>query len=318
MQQLTGDYPAAAASQQQALALFRDLGNLYGQAYALNCLGVVQQETGDYPAAAASQQQALALFGDLGNLLGQAEALNYLGVVQQETGDYPAAAASHQQALALFRDLGNRLGQAEALNRLGELSSRTSATRQAREYHTQALAIARDFSAALEEARALEGLGQSHLQDGNPGQAAAHLRQALTIYQRIGAPAARRVQETLHNHRLASALPVAPPGRHTDGGLGTRPARSATEQPDLRGTARLILSNKAHRPGPLHLPPRRHRRGGPVRPVLTPGPPRSGQCQRNPQPMPVWKADVVPSRPVSALLSVLRRGKAPRATDQDP
>jgi tetratricopeptide (TPR) repeat protein len=95
------------------------------------------------------------LFGDLGNMGGQAEALNNLGVVQQETGDYPAAAASHQQALRLFGDLGNRLGQAEALNRLGELSSRTSATGQAREYHTQALAIARDLSAPLEEARAL-------------------------------------------------------------------------------------------------------------------------------------------------------------------
>jgi hypothetical protein len=31
----------------------------------------------------------------------------------------------------------------------------------------------------------------------------------------------------------------------------------------------------------------------------------------------IWKADVVPSRPVSALLSVLRRGQAPRATGQD-
>ena len=50
-----------------------------GQAYALNDLGLVQQETGDYPAAAASHQQALALFEDLGNLLGQAEALNRLG-----------------------------------------------------------------------------------------------------------------------------------------------------------------------------------------------------------------------------------------------
>ena len=54
----------------------------------------------------------------------------------------------------------------------------------------------------LEEARALEGIGRSHLQDGNRGQAAAHLRQALTIYQRIGAPRARQVQETLRHHKL--------------------------------------------------------------------------------------------------------------------
>ena len=171
-------------------------------------LGVVQEETGDYPAAAASQQQALALFRDLGHRLGQAHALNDLGLVQQQTGDYPAAAASHQQALALFGDLGNLLGQAEALNRLGELSLRTSATAQARDQHTQALAIARDISAAPEEARALEGIGNSHLQEGNPGHAVAHLQQALTIYQRIGAPApgaCRKPSATRPNRHLHPA-----------------------------------------------------------------------------------------------------------------
>ena len=54
VQQLTGDYPAAAASLTQALQLFRDLGDRRGQAWALNHLGVVQQLTGDYPAATAS------------------------------------------------------------------------------------------------------------------------------------------------------------------------------------------------------------------------------------------------------------------------
>ena len=234
LQHLTGDHPAAAASQQQALALFRDLGNLFGQAFSLNDLGVVQQETGDQTGAAASQQEALALFRDLGNRLGQAYSLNDLGLVQQETGDYPAAAASHHQALTRFADLGNRLGQAEALNRLGELATRTADTPQAREYHTQALAIARDLSAAPEEARALEGLGQSHLRDGHPGQAGAHLHQALTIYQRIGSPAAERVQQTIQDYKLTSTpqpQPAAPNsrGHQTDGSLGTRPAESAAE-----------------------------------------------------------------------------------------
>jgi len=212
VQQLTGDYPAAAACQQQALALFRDLGDLHGQAYALNSLGVVQEETGDYPAAAASQQQALRLFRDLGHRLGQAHALNDLGLVQQGTGDYPAAAASHQRALALFSDLGNLLGRAEALNRLGELSLRTSAAGQARDQHTRALAIARDIKAAPEQARALEGIGNVHLREGNPGQAAAYLRQALAIYQRIGAPGAHRVQETLRNPSLPESTGQPDPG----------------------------------------------------------------------------------------------------------
>lgn len=125
-----------------------------------------------------------------------------LGRLQRLTGDYPAAAASQQQSLELCHALGFRLGQAEALNGLGELSSRTSASRRARDQHTEALAIARDLGVPLEEARALEGIGRGYLQDGDRGQAAAHLRQALTIYQRIGAPRARQVQETVRHHEL--------------------------------------------------------------------------------------------------------------------
>ena len=101
-------------------------------------------------------------------------------------------------------------------------------------HHTHALAIARDLRAAPEEARALEGLGHRHLQDGHPGQAAAHLHQALTIYQRIGAPAARCVQQTMQNHKLTSTpqpQPTAPnrQGHQAGRGLRTGPARGATE-----------------------------------------------------------------------------------------
>jgi tetratricopeptide (TPR) repeat protein len=109
----------------------------------------------------------------------------------------------------MFRDFGARLHQAEALNRLGELSSQTSATGQAREQHAKALAIARDIGMPFEEARALEGLAMAHLRDGNPGQAAPHLRQALSIYERIGAHAARRLQQTLHDNGLTAIEPGA-------------------------------------------------------------------------------------------------------------
>ena len=89
---------------------------------------------------------------------------------------------------------------------------------------TQALAIARDLSAAPEEARALEGIGHSHLQEGHPGQAAEYLSQALTIYQRIGAPTARRIQETLQRNGLASTSPESQPADPSNEG----------DQPPLR------------------------------------------------------------------------------------
>jgi hypothetical protein len=55
----------------------------------------------------------------------------------------------------------------------------------------------------------LDGIGRSYLHERNLEHGAAHLRQALTIYQRIGAPAARQVQETLHDHGL-TPVPAEP------------------------------------------------------------------------------------------------------------
>jgi tetratricopeptide (TPR) repeat protein len=143
----------------------------------------VQKLTGDYSRAAASQHRALALFRELGDRLGQAWAHNSLGVVQQLTSDYPAAASSHQHALEIFRDIGHRHGEAEALNQLGDLAHRRRDGRRARDNHTLALAIARQIGAPLEEARALEGMGHGNLQDGNRDEGSAYLRLALTIYQ---------------------------------------------------------------------------------------------------------------------------------------
>ena len=79
----------------------------------------MQRETGDYPAAAATLAQALALYSDLGDGPGQACALMELGFLHVLTGDYPAAAASHQRALALARSASDRLVEAAALTELG-------------------------------------------------------------------------------------------------------------------------------------------------------------------------------------------------------
>jgi tetratricopeptide (TPR) repeat protein len=243
-----------------ACLLYRDIGHRHGRGNALVNLGTVQRLTGDYQAAAASQRQALKLFRDLGDRNDQAYALNELGVLQRLTGHYRAAAASHRQALDLFREISARLGQAEALNNLGELLSQTPDSQQPVSTMPRPLAIARDLGVSHEEARALEGIGHCHIRDGNPGQAATHLRQALAIYQRIGAPGARRVQKAFQNHRLTSTNPESQSAAPDSEGhqaltptsprklldrrrsRDTHPARGA-ELPDPRGTSRQAPSN---------------------------------------------------------------------------
>ncbi len=141
------------------------------------------------------------MWRQLGDRLGQAWALDELGMVHQETGEYSAAAACLEEALELHRDLGSRHGEIVALNDLGELATRTSAPEKASEIHREALAKAIELGAPAEEARALAGLGRSQLA-GDSAEAARNLREALAIYQRIGAPEARLVQDTLDEHGL--------------------------------------------------------------------------------------------------------------------
>src|SRR5262249_33654291 len=157
-------------------------------------LAAVQRLAGDYRSATASSQQAIELCRNLRDRRQRAYALNELGLVQQLTGDYPAAAASHQQALRLNRDVGNRLGQAETLNCLGELPCRTADGHQA-PHHTRA---------PSDEARHVEATVHTHLRHRRPREATTSLEQALALYQHIAAPAARRVQETLHQLRQDS------------------------------------------------------------------------------------------------------------------
>jgi tetratricopeptide (TPR) repeat protein len=185
-QELTGDYPAAAASQTEALQLFRDIGNQRGQAWALNELGLVQWLTGDYPAAAASQTEALQLFRGIGNQRGQAWALDQLAVVQRLTGDYPAAAASQTEALQLFRGIGNQRGQAFALDHLGVVQQLTGDYPAAAASHTEALQLFHDIDDRQGRAWALNHLGVLQQLTGDHQAAAASLTQALQLYRDLG------------------------------------------------------------------------------------------------------------------------------------
>jgi tetratricopeptide (TPR) repeat protein len=101
----------------------------------------VQQETGDYPAAAASHQQALALFRDLGSPLGQAEALNRLGELSSRTSATSQARERHTQALAIARDISAPLEEARALEGIGHCHVQNDDPGNGAAYLRQALAI---------------------------------------------------------------------------------------------------------------------------------------------------------------------------------
>ena len=202
LQELTGDYPAAAQVLEQALGIYRDLGDRLGQANALWNLGDVWRMTGDYPAGIQAAEQALGIYQDLGDRLGQANALYLLGLVRRLTGDYPAAAQALEHALGIYRDLGDRLGQANALNDLGDVRRMTGDYPAAAQVLEQALGIYGAIGNRFGQANALNDLGVVRRLTGDYPAAAQLLEQALGIYRdlrsRGGQAMALNERGTLH------------------------------------------------------------------------------------------------------------------------
>ena len=208
LQHATGNTTAATASLTRALDLYAEAGSQLGQASALTQLATLHSAAGDHDAAA--QHQALELYRHLGDRLGEANALTSLGTIQHATGHNQAAEASHTRALQLYRDLSDRSGEAEALNNIADMLRHTAAPATARAYYERALTVATSIAAQREQARALEGIGWCHADEGNPVQGCGSLRRALAIYQRIGSPRARDVDQALAALAARPLLAEAP------------------------------------------------------------------------------------------------------------
>ena len=154
-----GNYAEARAFHEEAVSIYRALGPRWSEAIALGNLGIDVCDQGDYPYATTLYEQALAIFRERGDRRSIALALNFLGIVAQQRGMYSRAKALHEESLALFRDLGDRWGIAWVHLHLGKLAS-------AREDHECAFALFKESLATQQEigerlgiTESLEGLG---------------------------------------------------------------------------------------------------------------------------------------------------------------
>jgi predicted ATPase/class 3 adenylate cyclase len=91
------------------------------RAKALSGLGVLLEATGDFDRAKACHEEALALYRDVGDEPGVAEALENLGIIASNEGDLQRSRAIREEVLALRRAIGDQRGIAVALINLGNV-----------------------------------------------------------------------------------------------------------------------------------------------------------------------------------------------------
>ena len=116
------DYEQAQRLLEESLIMYRELGDTYGVAHALECLVVAKTRGSGYGRAAQLGEESLALYRELGHKWGIAMSLTNLGILAQEQGEYERATAHHLESLKLLRVLGDSLSVGYVLRWLGQSS----------------------------------------------------------------------------------------------------------------------------------------------------------------------------------------------------
>jgi tetratricopeptide (TPR) repeat protein/transcriptional regulator with XRE-family HTH domain len=186
---LSGDAQGALLDLQEALLLYREVGDARGQANVLTNLGKVRQSVPDYPGAARDLAEALTLARAAGYPAGQAHALLFLSEVHEHTADLPAALASLHEALAISRDLGSRQLQADVLTDLAGVLMVTGDYEMAVRHLEEGLSISREFDERPDQADALLNLGGLRRMTGDYRGAVRDLQEALDMWREIGSRA---------------------------------------------------------------------------------------------------------------------------------
>lgn len=181
-----GDYAASTAFHDNALGLFRQLGDKRGIARSIHGLGLVAQYTGDRQQAGERYERSLALFREVGDEHGVADVLADQGVMAREQNDPQRAMERLEESLAIFQRLGDRWSTALALNNLGLVARDQGNYDRAAKLYREGLHLFQELGDQWGIAWALHNLGDAELRKGDGKAATTYLEDSLALRRKIG------------------------------------------------------------------------------------------------------------------------------------
>ncbi len=180
------DPVGARAYYEQSIHICREIGDRPGEAAPLHNLSYIILAQGDYAGARANWEQVLRIQREIGNRPGEASVLGDLANVSAMQGNYAQAMAECEHSLRISREVGTRSGEAWTLNVLGTIYLRQGDYALARDSYEQALGIAHEIGYRLVENWSLNELGNMCKLHGNYAGARAYYEQALRLNYESG------------------------------------------------------------------------------------------------------------------------------------
>ena len=181
-----GDLPAARPWAEEALTLHRDLGDDWGTALSLHCLGGQFVEEGDPGRAVPLIEEGLERFRELGDDKYALMAMSNLAWAYAELGERDRARVLHEEALELARELHDERGEAHSLFELATFALEEGRLADASSMLKASLRIFSDRSEPLWIRIDLSFMAAVLAREGRGARAALLLASAHALQDEIG------------------------------------------------------------------------------------------------------------------------------------
>ena len=185
----------------------RRSGDRSGQAMLLKSLGDTYHFLHDYARSVSLSQQALAIYRELGDDTAQIGMHTNIGMSLTEAGETEAALEHHRLAAQASRALDDPSVRALVIGNLAGGYNAAERYAEAVETAEEALVVARLTGDPFVEANTVEELGQALSGLGSYAEAIAHFQRALEVYRSIGHPYEAAVLHHLGGAHLAAGHP---------------------------------------------------------------------------------------------------------------
>ena len=175
-------YDRILVFRQQALEIYRELGDRTSEAQVLQGLGNTYRQLERNEEALELYRQSLAIYRELGDRDREISVLQSLGELHLELQQNRQALETYQQAVAIQQEFGSDIGdEIQLLEQIGNLYLSTGESESALEFHQQYLTRIQATDDRLQEVATLNQLGESYQEKREFDRAIAFYQEALSL-----------------------------------------------------------------------------------------------------------------------------------------
>ncbi len=175
----------ALRNEQEAIAIWRHVGQKRGLASSLNEMANAQALLGKTKDALGNFQQALEMRREIGDKRGLGDTFADMGNFVADHGDHDQALKMYKEGLQIERDIGNQGMQATLLNNIGSVYSEKGQYEDALTYFQQALQLREKSNVLQDIVDAVHNVGEVSLYMGQYDQAITQYMRALDLRRSI-------------------------------------------------------------------------------------------------------------------------------------